>query len=236
MRLIVNADDFGFTRGVNFGIIEGHEHGVITSTTALVNMPAIEHAAQLAKDHPHLGIGLHLNLTLGKPLTSGPTLIQANGDFVDKNQRFILPLAVDEAEIELRAQLARFDELFGSLPSHLDSHHSIHDHPLIWPITQKLSKEYHLKVRRYNHFRWRSDFFEPHNTVNDLLVILNEMQCDMELMVHPGYCDPQLLNASSYNIQRVKELSTLCDDKVLDAIRHLGIQLTNYHESREEAE
>ena len=72
--LIVNADDFGLSKGQNYGIIEACRRGVVTSTTALVNGEAVEHAAQLSRDVPELGVGMHFVLTLGMPLTPMPGL------------------------------------------------------------------------------------------------------------------------------------------------------------------
>lgn len=72
--LIVNADDFGLSKGQNYGIIEACRRGVVTSTTALVNGEAVEHAAQLSREVPELGVGMHFVLTLGMPLSPMPGL------------------------------------------------------------------------------------------------------------------------------------------------------------------
>ena len=70
MKLIVNADDFGLSKAINFGIVESHLEGIVTSTSMMITMPAVKHAKSLAKNIPDLGIGLHLNISLGKPLTN----------------------------------------------------------------------------------------------------------------------------------------------------------------------
>lgn len=72
--LIVNADDFGLSKGQNYGIVEAYRNGVVTSTTALVNGEAIDHAAQLSRELPALGVGMHFVLTLGKPVSEMPGL------------------------------------------------------------------------------------------------------------------------------------------------------------------
>lgn len=72
--LIVNADDFGLSKGQNYGIVEACRNGVVTSTTALVNGAAIDHAVQLSRDIPALAVGMHFVLTLGRPLTPMPAL------------------------------------------------------------------------------------------------------------------------------------------------------------------
>ena len=68
--LIVNADDFGLTPGINRAIIEAHTRGIVTSATLMANMPAFYEAVQLAKVHPALGIGLHFNITQGRPVAA----------------------------------------------------------------------------------------------------------------------------------------------------------------------
>jgi len=73
-RLIINADDFGLCESVNKGIVEAHTKGVLTSTTIMANMPAADQAVELAKNLPTLGLGVHLNLTAGKPLSKDNTV------------------------------------------------------------------------------------------------------------------------------------------------------------------
>ena len=80
-QVIINADDFGLTNGVNYGIIDSFLYGITTSTTLLANGAAFDHAVELASDHPELEIGVHLNLTLGKPLLPDSVSISANGRF-----------------------------------------------------------------------------------------------------------------------------------------------------------
>src|SRR5229473_8150417 len=82
-QLIVNADDFGITRGITDGIVEGHRRGMITSATIMANMPAFAYAAHVARSYPSLGIGLHLNLIDGPPVSPDPLpgLVNARGSF-----------------------------------------------------------------------------------------------------------------------------------------------------------
>ncbi|MFA5801738.1 MAG: ChbG/HpnK family deacetylase [Thermoleophilia bacterium] len=130
-RLIVNADDFGLTEGVNRGIIECHERGVVTSTTLLVNAGAAEAAAEAAARHPQLGVGLHLNLTSGKPMLDAlevRSLIGDDGLFPGMSamvRRLISGRAhADELAAEARAQIDKCVEL-GIKPTHIDSHHHL---------------------------------------------------------------------------------------------------------------
>ena len=91
--LIINADDFGFSRGVNLGIIEAFQHGVLTSTTLMVNMQEADHAVELARQNPELGVGIHLTLTAGRPILGGlHTITDEEGNFRKLLYRFHFPL------------------------------------------------------------------------------------------------------------------------------------------------
>ncbi len=125
--LIVNADDFGLSKGQNYGIIEACRNGVVTSTTALVNGAAIDHAAQLSRSTPELAVGMHFVLTLGEPLSAMPGLTRDGrlGKWIwQQAEEDSLPL--EEIAHELACQYRRrFVELFGGAdaPYH-DSHHA----------------------------------------------------------------------------------------------------------------
>src|ERR671930_1629409 len=107
--LIVNADDFGATRGINRGIIEAHLHGVVTSTSLMVTTPWCEDAVRLARTAPDLGVGLHVDL-------SGAVPADAHLD-------------EQGCAAELQRQLLLFEAMTGRCPTHLDSHHNSHRVP-----------------------------------------------------------------------------------------------------------
>ena len=81
MKLIVNADDFGLTDGVTYGILDAMKNGIVTSTTMMVNTPGTVKAATIARENPELAVGLHSNISLGCPLTDGASLTE-NGMFL----------------------------------------------------------------------------------------------------------------------------------------------------------
>lgn len=127
--LIVNADDLGRTVGINRGILEAHKKGIVTSATVMVNYPAAEEGIALMQaEAPFLGLGLHLNLTSGRPvlpLEEVPSLVDEQGLFRPPANwgAVMTAFAPEEVDRELRAQLARFIALAGKPPTHLDSHH-----------------------------------------------------------------------------------------------------------------
>lgn len=146
-QLIVNGDDLGFSPGVNQGILTAHQEGIVTSTTVMINLDyAAEGLALAQKEAPNLGIGLHINLTYGRPVSSHVrTLVDENGYFYPETRLLDVALGFDEDELyeEIAAQIERFVALTGHPPTHLDSHyHVAFLHPLALKATLTLAEEY----------------------------------------------------------------------------------------------
>ena len=152
--LIVNADDLGLSRGVNRGIVESYLNGIVTSTTAMVNQPDIEHGIRLVKDHaPRLGMGLHITLTHGYsllPPEQVPSLVRSDGRFYGQSHfsRVSTLFTAQDLRAEINAQFEHFVDLTGDLPDHLDSHHyAAYLHPVAFEIILDLVAEHHLPLR-----------------------------------------------------------------------------------------
>ena len=142
-KLIVNADDFGFTHDVNAGIVEAHEKGILTATTLMANGSAFEDAVRLAREHPGLDMGVHLVLVGGSSLRTGLPLPQAIHELI---------YAVVRGRIkpydELKPQVERIIEA-GLQPTHLDTHKHTHVIPAVLDAVARLSQEYGIRwVRR----------------------------------------------------------------------------------------
>jgi predicted glycoside hydrolase/deacetylase ChbG (UPF0249 family) len=153
--LIVNADDLGYTLGVTRGIIKSHRLGIVTSTSVMINMPAAAESVELVlKEAPSLGLGLHLTLTAGPPVSPPaeiPGLLQDGGMFEHKEVVLTrLPVInMGQVELELRAQIARFVELAGRPPDHLDSHHHItYFSPPMLALMARLAGELGVPIRK----------------------------------------------------------------------------------------
>lgn len=243
MKLIVNADDFGISLGTNYGILEAHKNGIVTSTTLMVNMDTCEHAVHLAKQNPTLGLGIHFNLTKGYPLTEQISLTSKNGEFF-KNYENIVKVGKDSIEKELRAQLNKFLS-YGIEPSHFDSHHHVHLLPNVMDVVEKLAKEYGKPVRKawYNDLNKREysplikgndvfgDFFGNDVTVDSLIEIIKNAKGEvLEIMCHPSFLDPEIYHGSSYNLGRINEYSILTSKKIKDFLRENNIALINFNE------
>lgn len=144
IRLIVNADDFGYTRGVNEGIVEAHRNGILTATTLMANGAAFEHAVELAHANPSLDVGCHLVLVEG-PMVSDPARALPSG--LAEVVRAVVrgKLAVYE---ELRAQVEKIVRS-GIRPTHLDAHKHTHLLPPVLEAVARLAREFGIPwVRR----------------------------------------------------------------------------------------
>ncbi len=151
--MIINADDFGLLPEVNQGIIECFEAGSITSTTLMVNTQGAVDAVELAKKHPALGVGLHFNLTQGKPISSPvdiPSLVDSSGYFHRRSKfekKMILgKIRPRDLKKEFTAQLDRFHDL-GLEMTHIDSHHHIHVFPSIFKTASNYARTASLALR-----------------------------------------------------------------------------------------
>jgi chitin disaccharide deacetylase len=152
-RLVVNADDLGFAPGVNRGIVEAYDAGTLSSASMMVNTPAFSDAVTLSKTRPGLGVGLHLNLVSGRPLTDAPSLVNARtGEFHPLGEiarrAFTGRVRAEEVRRECDAQLRALAST-GIVPTHLDSHRHAHALPGILPAVAASAYEAGLHwVRR----------------------------------------------------------------------------------------
>ena len=134
-RLIVNADDYGWSSGITDGILRAHKEGVVTSASLMANQPASEYAIERLQQFPGLGVGVHLNLSHGRPVSPPsvvPTLVRADGTFYPSAEMVTRlkkwQVSPREIEREFRAQINWVKER-GVQPTHLDSHNHLHFYP-----------------------------------------------------------------------------------------------------------
>lgn len=247
--LIVNADDFGLSKGQNYGIIEACKNGLVTSTTALVNGAAIGHAAQLSRSVPELGIGMHFVLTLGEPLSAMPGLTREGrlGKWIwQMAEEDSLPL--DEIAHELACQYSRFVELFGCEPTHIDSHHHVHMIAGIYPIVAAFAREKGVALRIDRQLAQRdglaqdaarssdgftSEFYGEAITEALFLQTLDDSiqrdEASLEVMCHPAFVDNTIMG-SAYCYPRLAELEVLTSASLKYAIAERGYRLGTYRD------
>ena len=154
--LIINGDDFGLTEGVNRGVLEAHQNGILTSTTLLANAPAFDSAVSLARSAPRLGVGVHLNLTLGQALSKPSeiaSLADATGRFCHSPTGLAQAVFLGRArprEIE-REWTAQIERVFraGISVTHLDGHKHVHMLPGLAPILARLTRRFGIPAVRH---------------------------------------------------------------------------------------
>jgi predicted glycoside hydrolase/deacetylase ChbG (UPF0249 family) len=216
--LIVNGDDFGASPGINRGIIEAHQRGILTSTSLLVNTPWSGEAAGFGRAIPELSVGLHVDLR--------DTLTNTTAGM---GQR------LSEA---LEEQFSRFEDLMRKRPTHLDSHHNVHRDPRILPHLLDLANRHGLFLREHSPVRYFSKFYGQWGGRTHLEQIVPESLMDMlsteilegvtELSCHPGYVDSNC--STAYAAERETELRTLCDSAIHAVLAAHSIRLLSYHD------
>jgi predicted glycoside hydrolase/deacetylase ChbG (UPF0249 family) len=224
--LVVNADDFGLSPGVNRGIIKSHEDGIVTSASLMVRWPAAAEAAAYAREHPELSVGLHLDLCEWK--------------FVNETwQPLYEVVPTDNTSAvadEVARQLDTFRRLMGLDPTHLDSHQHVHRTEPVLSImlgeARKLGvvlRGYGPGVRYCREFYGQSGRGSPYPkgiSVGGLLEILTNLPPGTtELGCHPGLGDDV---ESVYRNERALECETLCDPQIRSAIVAQSIVLCSF--------
>jgi len=157
-NLIVNADDLGWTAGVNRGIAEAHRNGIVTSASLLVNGEAFAEAVELARVARGLGVGVHLNLNDGPPSApreAVPSLVNDAGEFEGGPDSLLVKIAtrglsLREVEIEWEAQISKARKA-GIEPTHLDGHKHVHMLPGLFEIALRLAKRHGIGAIRVSH-------------------------------------------------------------------------------------
>jgi predicted glycoside hydrolase/deacetylase ChbG (UPF0249 family) len=209
--LIVTADDFGISRGINSGIVEAHLRGIVTSTSLMVDRPACEEAVALARQCPNLSLGLHLEL-----------------DGVDPKN----------VPAQIERQQTRFVKLVGSAPTHVDTHHDLHRDPEVLSPLLAWGRRIRVPVRGHSEARYCSKFYARWGGETDLdqigvdalLRLLDEEVGEgmTELNCHPGH--PETGFPSSYAAEREVEVRTLCDPRLRHAILERGFRLMGFRD------
>ena len=217
-HVLINADDFGLTSGVNTGILDSHLNGIVNSATMIMNGYAVDEAVTMAKQYPSLHVGVHLALTWGRPLakTSGP-LTKEDGTFCYTN-RFLTEVAPDAelVYLEWKAQIEAF-RATGLPLHHLDSHHHVHGWPALAPVIFRLAEEYDTTFRALTTLDARrdlwvterfSDAFYGAGVTRETLDLIQPGD-SIEVMVHPADFDEILPSVTSYLDKRMVEKELL---------------------------
>ncbi len=228
--LIVNADDFGQSAGVNRGITAAHEEGVVTSASLMVRWPGAGEAAAYARTRPQLSLGLHVDLG---------EWTYRDGDWTPLYEVVALKAAGAVAE-EVARQVATFQRLVGANPTHIDSHQHVHLREPVHSIVVEAGRALGVPVRQVTPWVHYCGAFYGQTeegaplpdriTVQGLLETLSTLAdgCT-ELGCHPGLGDDL---ETMYRNERAQELAVLRDPVIRKAIVHMGFELCSFRSGR----
>ena len=227
--VIVNADDFGYSRGVNRGIIEAHERGIVTSTSFMVRWRGAEEAAEYARANPRLGVGLHLDF--GEWVYRGGHW-HARYLVVPQDAKF------DRTGDEVRRQLDAFHALIGREPTHLDSHQHFHRQEPLRSTLLRIAGELALPVRECTPAVAHCGYFYGQSARGHSypeLVSAASLQRTLralgpgitELACHPA---AGLDFESAYFRERLHEHAALCDEAVRETVVAEKVKLISFND------
>lgn len=216
--LVVNADDFGASTGINSGVIEAHTRGIVTSASVMVTGRAVPDAVSMARDHPDLALGLHWDV------------------WGEDEREFDLDDVATVRE-EFRRQVDRFEYLFKRMPTHVDSHKHAHFSDDLMSVFRDLVEPIGVPLRGDGQVRFVGGFYAQwewmvtnleYVSVPFLQKLLSEEVVEgwTELSCHPGYQSPD--HFSVYSHEREAELRTLTDPRIKVTIDELGVSLVSY--------
>jgi predicted glycoside hydrolase/deacetylase ChbG (UPF0249 family) len=230
--LITNADDFGFTRDINAGIVEAHRRGILTATTLMATGPAFENAVELARQNPDLDVGVHLVLVDGEGFP--PTI-----------PRLLFSLSRIRIYDELVRQVRKVLDT-GLKPTHLDTHKHTHLLPQVFNAVTRIAEEFQIPWvrRRFGPFRVlptrgcrTTDHFTGftmtgrYGAIQLAQVIRRLPEGSTEFMCHPGLCTDELRAARTrLKESRRRELDALVSPEVRAALDESGVKLARYRD------
>jgi len=225
--LIVNADDFGQSPAINRGVATAFEHGIVTSASLMVRWPASSAAADYARQHPTLSLGLHFDF----------------GEWSYRSDEWLPVYRVDMRDLkgEVRHQLETFQALTGQDPTHLDSHQHVHREEPLRSVLHELASRLDVPLRDFDpRVRYDGSFYGQSNRgypvpgaieASSLVRLIETLPPGVtELGCHPG--EPDHTFNSMYRAERAQEVQALCDPGVRERIQSAGVHLCSFRDLR----
>lgn len=246
-KLLIKADDFGFTDAITLAILLAHKNGIVKNTGMMVNMPAASQAAKWIEDAPDLCLGLHVNLVVGNPCANPkfiPGLIQENGNFVSSKVRReqLLsgndPFDENEVLIEIESQIKRFIELNHKKPEYIESHAIMSQ--VIQRAILSLAKKYEIDILPHHENslwtipQFKNDhyaFFKSNKPFYEYFESLLNNESDLVLFVcHPGFVDQDIIRYSSLTLERTLDYELMVDKQVINTIKQKGYEIISFRD------
>lgn len=254
-KVLLRADDLGYSEGINYGIEKAVKEGLIQSVGVMVNMPATQHGVDLLKDE-NIAFGQHTNICAGKPISNPeliPSMVNEKGEFKSSKEYRAAPkdfVVFEEALIEIKAQYEAFLTLFGQKPDYFEGHAIASEnffraletfatkHGLTYSGLPKGEEPNSMKeeacifvnqTKVYLTMESMQEMYNPYDTFNHMIEDAHEDGVEM-MIFHPGYLDDFILQHSSLLIPRTKEVTFLTDKKVAQFITDNKIECLDYRD------
>ena len=248
-QLLIRGDDLGYSEAVTLGMISAHQKGLVNSVALMVNMPYAKEAVALAKEHPDLCLGLHVNVTNGyalAPKEKISSLVDETGKFISstirrqqiKNNEPLF--SEEEAYLEAKYQIERYLELVGQLPEYIDLH-VLEVEPLINAV-KRIYHEYHVPVCFYelqldqkviDQTMKQYDYYQDHDHDFDKMFIDGdfEFQEGLNILVtHPGFIDYDLSITSSMLQERLYDYAIVTSLKLKKWFQDHDIEVISFRD------
>ncbi|WP_312430109.1 ChbG/HpnK family deacetylase [Lacrimispora sp.] len=244
-KILVRADDLGYSEGVNYGIGKSVREGIVSCVGVMTNMPSVNHGLELLKG-TGVCLGQHTNICVGKPITDPaliPSITNGKGEFKSSKEYrqtkedFVV---LNEVILEIEAQYKRFLELVGEKPHYFEGH-AVASHNFFKGL-EMVSEKYGLKysgmsfgsepivvggTKVYATMESTLPDYDPFGSLKKMVEHPHEDGCEM-LICHPGYLDGYILKKSSLTIPRTQEVDMLCDPETKRYLEHAGVTLITY--------
>ncbi len=245
-RLLIRADDLGYSDGVNCGIARSVNQGIIRSVGVMVNMPEVENGLRMLKT-AGVCLGQHTNISSGKPLCNPkdiPSLMGEDGCFKPTRAYFAPGAVIDpnEVTLEIEAQYERFFELTGMTPGYLEGHAVFH--PVFLTCLEQVAKRHGATysglpekgkpMRVGSTDVWMTmesmnNDYDPTSSLKRNLLEAQDGDC-VVFVCHPGYLDDYILRHSSLTTPRPREVAMLTDPEVERWLNDQNIQRVTYYD------
>jgi len=245
-KILIRADDLGFSRGINLGIADTVKAGLIRSVGLMPNMEDAQEGVRMLEGYD-VCLGQHTNICVGRPLSDPkriPSLVQENGEFkTSKEYRQAFAqgkdiVDVDEAVIEIEAQYQEFRKLTGEKPHYFEGHAIASAN--FYEALAIVAKKYDLKMVpvsfepiAYNdtilrmHIDSMNPDYDPYVSLKKACLDKDEKYTEI-FVAHPGYLDAYIIRVSSLTINRAKEAEMLCDRSMIEWVNSQNIEQITY--------
>ena len=246
-KLLVRADDLGYSEGVNYGIAKTVIDGIIRSVGVMTNMPAAEHGLRLLQGVT-VCYGQHTNICVGTPLTDPkkiPSITTPFGQFKSSKEYRAATedfVNLNEVVLEIEAQYNRFVELTGRQPEYFEGHAVMSAN--FFQGLRIVAEHHKLKLCEipfdgkpvtvgktivYGHIASMNQNHDPFQDLKETVESAHKGACDV-FICHPGYLDAYILKTSSLTIPRALEVEMLCDNKTREWLAQQPIELVTYND------